>query len=161
MTGASYLLAQVFPVAFAQLPVHMDTPAARAMLLAIALQESRCTYRRQIRGPARGFWQFEQGGGVKGVLKHPETAAFAMATMQAFQYLDTSVDTAYTAIEHHDPLACVFARLLLWTVPAALPTRQNPDESWRHYLEAWRPGKPHRQTWDGFYAEAWLLVTSL
>ena len=55
----------------------------------------------------------------------------------------------------------LFARLLLWTVPAALPTRQNPDESWRHYLEAWRPGKPHRQTWDGFYAEAWLLVTSL
>ncbi|OMG90710.1 hypothetical protein [Achromobacter xylosoxidans] len=37
----------------ALLPAAMDTPAARVMLLAIGLQESRFVRRRQIGGPAR------------------------------------------------------------------------------------------------------------
>ena len=52
----------------ALLPDRMDTPEARVMMLAIGLQESRFVHRRQIKGPARGFWQFEQGGGVIGVV---------------------------------------------------------------------------------------------
>ncbi len=48
-----------------------DTPEGRLMLLAIGLQESRFEHRRQLgNGPARGFWQFEAGGGVKGVMTH-------------------------------------------------------------------------------------------
>lgn len=46
----------------------MDSTEARVMLLAIGLQESRFINRFQIvqgkpgaKGPARGFWQFEQG----------------------------------------------------------------------------------------------------
>ena len=58
--------------ALALLPAAMNTPQARCMLLAIGLQESRFVHRRQIGGPARGFWQFERGtrtsrGGVWGV----------------------------------------------------------------------------------------------
>ncbi len=61
--------------AMALLPARMDTSEARCMLLAIGLQESRFVHRRQIGGPARGFWQFERGtpasrGGVWGVFLH-------------------------------------------------------------------------------------------
>lgn len=140
------------------LPREMDTPAARAMMLAICLQESGLRHRRQVRGPARGFAQFEQGGGVKGVLKHPATSALAQAAMTGLQYPDTAVETAYAAIEHNDVLACIFARLLLATVPEPLPGQHDPDAGWQTYLDGWRPGKPHRETWDRFYAMAWDLV---
>nr|WP_316904517.1 hypothetical protein [Ralstonia mannitolilytica] len=61
--------------ALAILPSAMDTREARVMLLAIGLQESRFMLRRQVGGPARGFWQFEEGtkmsrGGVWGVYLH-------------------------------------------------------------------------------------------
>ena len=39
--------------AFRQLGVRFDTPEARAMLYAIAMQESRVLHRRQVGGPAR------------------------------------------------------------------------------------------------------------
>ena len=52
--------------AMALLPARMDTPEADCMLLAIGLQESRFVHRRQIGGPARGFWQFEKGTRVIG-----------------------------------------------------------------------------------------------
>ena len=58
------------------LPAKMDTAQARVMLYAIGLQESRFTHRYQVlntpgaKGPARGFWQFEKGGGCKGVVNH-------------------------------------------------------------------------------------------
>src|SRR5690606_35531315 len=56
--------------AYALLPSRMDSDRATVMLLAIGLQESRFEHRRQIKGPARGFWQFERGGGVRGVMTH-------------------------------------------------------------------------------------------
>ena len=48
------------------LPDRMLSDEAVTMMLAIGYQESRFEHRRQIRGPARGFWQFEHGGGVVG-----------------------------------------------------------------------------------------------
>ena len=54
------------------LPARMESAEATVMLLAIGLQESRLEHRRQIKGPARSFWQAEKGGGmVHGVLRHP------------------------------------------------------------------------------------------
>ena len=50
------------PAACSLLPARMDTRAARALLVAIGLQESRFEHRRQIGGPARGFFQFEAMG---------------------------------------------------------------------------------------------------
>ena len=52
-----YIRDVVIPAALHMLPGHMDSPEARAMLLAIGLQESKLTYRRQVGGPAHGFWQ--------------------------------------------------------------------------------------------------------
>ena len=151
--------AYVLPAALSLLPKEMDTPAARAMLLSIGLQESQFLDRRQQpTGPARGFWQFEKGGGVKGVMTHRLTQALALETLSHLRYASTAPTTIHATLEHNDVLACVFARLLLWTLPARLPTRQQPNVGWPQYLEAWRPGKPHPETWTNYFVEAWARV---
>lgn len=144
----------------------MDSPAARAMLVAIALQESRIETRRQIGGPARGFWQFEQAGGVRGVLTHPLTAQLAAEVCDERSVKPTS-PAVYARLEKDDVLAAAFARLLLYPTKAALPLRGEYERSWRYYIEAWRPGKPHRDgvlsdpndDWDDFYDTGWSLQT--
>lgn len=130
------------------------------MLLAIGLQESRFLHRRQINGPARGFWQFERDGGVRGVANHPKTLDVLDAALHALQYesLIGNAAAMHAVIEHNDVLACVFARLLLWTLPYPLPTRGDGQEAWRQYLEGWRPGKPHQMTWASHYFDAWNFV---
>lgn len=158
MTTAAYLGAVVFPAAFALLPSVMDTPRARALLLAIALQESRCASRRQMAsGPARGFWQFELGGGVVGVLTHAASKAHIYRVLLTLCY-PSAASAVYAAIEHSDILAAVCARLLLWTDAAALPGPTEAQAGWDLYQRTWRPGQPHRETWDAFYAQAWGAV---
>lgn len=154
----TYLATQIIPAALSLLSPKMDTPAARAMLLAIALQESKCCHRRQIRGPARGFWQFEING-VRGILKHPASKPYLADVLADLSYQVTDDATVpYMAIEHNDVLAACCARLLLWTLPAPLARRHDPETAWAQYIDAWRPGKPHRDTWDGYYAVAWDAV---
>lgn len=153
-----FLHAHVLPAAFALLPTAMNTPAARAMLIAIALQESRCCHRRQVGGPARGFWQFEISG-VRGVLSHKASKPHLANVLAVLAYPVTDdATTPYTALEHNDVLAGVFARLLLWTLPGSLPGPDAADEGWRQYIDGWRPGKPHRETWDAYWGMAWAIV---
>lgn len=139
--------------ALALLPSKMDTPAARIMLLAIGLQESRFEHRRQIGGPARGFWQFEQGGGVRGVLTHAASRDFANALCAA-RGVEPVTAAVYPALETDDVLAAAFARLLLWTDAARLPAAGDSQGAWNLYARTWRPGKPHPQTWPALYAQA-------
>jgi hypothetical protein len=157
----AYTLAYTIPAAFAVLPARLDSPEARAMLLAIGLQESRFLHRHQVGGPAVSFWQFERAG-VKGVLTHPASAGLVRTAYQALRY-DTQVGSPgyalHVALEHNDVLACVFARLLLWTLPLPLPPRDEPELAWQQYLLAWRPGRPRRDSWDAYYGMAWLRVT--
>lgn len=154
----------VLPAAMRVLGERYDSPEARAMLLAIGLQESRFQHRAQVRGPARGFWQFERGGGVEGVLLHPQTSARALETLTTLRYhrvgesLAETTGRVHAVLEHNDILAAAFARLLLWTLPTRLPRRDQPGIGWYQYVDAWRPGKPHRATWDAFFAEAWDRV---
>ena len=154
MSALAYISATVIPAAFSLLPERMNRPGAKEMLLAIGAQESRFIHRKQIRGPARGFWQFELGGGVKGVLSHRATREHILTVLTALQYSDLA-ETSYEAIAHNDVLACCFARLLLYTHPDPLPKPGEADKGWQQYIECWRPGKPHRETWDAFYAQAW------
>lgn len=134
------------------LPAKMDTPEARVMLLAIGMQESRFEYRKQINGPARGFYQFEKGGGVKGVMKHPSTK---LILQDVIFKLGINADDCYECLATDDALATVFARLLLYTHPKPLPKlTSDPDESYKYYTDIWRPGKPHRHTWDAFLMHA-------
>lgn len=149
----SFVELLVMPAALAMLPPRMDSPEARAEVMAIGMQESRFKHRRQVGGgPALGLWQFESGGGVHGVLTHPSTKPIITPILEVLRYRPSD---CYHAIEHNDVLACVFARLLLWTHPKPLP--RDPETAWQYYLDTWRPGKPHRETWDAFYAEAWTV----
>lgn len=151
---------------YAVLPRRMDTPASRAELWAIGRQESRMIHRRQLplragmpHGPARGLWQFEKGGGVKGVMTHEASQGMARECCDHWGVLPT-ITAAYNALEHNDALAFAFARLLLWTDPKPLPVPivANADKAWAYYLRTWRPGKPHRATWDPFWREGLEII---
>lgn len=148
--------------ALALLPAAMDTQAARVMLLAIGLQESRFLHRRQIGGPARGFWQFEKGtrasrGGVWGVYLHAASKSHLAALCKA-RSVACDPDAIYAALEYDDVLAAGVARLLLWTDPKALPAIGDGEAAWSLYLRTWRPGTPHPKTWPALYAQAMATV---
>jgi hypothetical protein len=142
-----------------------STIPAQVMLYAIGQQESRLTHRYQVlaggaKGPARGLWQFEKNGGVKGVLSHKSSAETAchFAAERA-----GSIDPVlvWEALEEDDILAAVFARLLLWTDSQPLPPAgpKAEDQAWTYYLRTWRPGKPHREFWAKNWATALAAVS--
>lgn len=147
------------------LPAKFDSPQARVLMLAIGLQESRLAHRWQIvdparpdvRGPARGLWQFERGGGVAGVLSHPASKPHALVVCKA-QGVTPESRRVWSAMADDDVLAAAFARLLLWTEPKPLPAVGKGAEAWEYYLRTWRPGKPHPSTWSGLYAKAQAVV---
>lgn len=149
----------VVPMAYAVLPKAMNQLPATALLLAIGWQESRFAHRVQVKGPARGLWQFEQVGGVTGVLSHPQTREHVRSALKALGYrYEPTPQGCYWAIEHNDALAFVFARLLLYTLPWALPVQSMEAEGWRQYTAAWRPGKPHIETWGESWKRGWAAV---
>jgi hypothetical protein len=138
----------------------MTSQQARVMLYAIGLQESRFTHRFQVvqgrpgaKGPARGFWQFERGGGCKGVVEHP-ASRYWMAKVCAERNVPFTASAIWNAIETDDVLAAAAARLLLFTDPKRLPEVGDENGAWNLYVRTWRPGKPHRATWTALYVEA-------
>lgn len=146
------ILAQsIIPAAMALLPDQMDTSNARIMLTAIALQESGLRHRRQIRGPARGLWQFEEAGLI-GVLRHPSSAGYAAELVDDLIYSNLGISDLHAVLEHNDVLACGIARLLLWTLPDEMAG--SAADGWAQYLAAWRPGKPHEDRWIPNYSAA-------
>lgn len=147
----------IYSATMSLLPASMTNPESKAMLCAMGLQESRFQHRRQIMGPARGFWQFEAQGGVKAVLEHAATKQHIRSVLDQLCY-DYSILTSYVAIEHNDILACAYARLLLYSLPQRLPHKDEPQIGWNQYMAAWRPGKPHPETWPVFYRQAWEVV---
>lgn len=161
MADLKKIISEVVGPALQLLPVGMDSPKARVLLLAIALQESRFEHRRQLVGnppkpigPAKSFWQAEMGGGmVRGVRTHSKTASITQKILQARGVANNDADI-WDAIEHDDVLACALARLLLFTDPQPLPEIGNVNGAWDTYVRVWRPGKPHRASWDALYAQA-------
>lgn len=127
------------------LPLKMDSPYARINQAAIGQQESGYLVRRQYgNGPARGYWQFEEGGGVKGVMEHKSTAELARSVCHArgVPFVRRAV---WEALETDDVLAAAFCRLLMWTDSGKLPTTEA--EGWAMYARTWRPGRPHPDKW--------------
>jgi hypothetical protein len=154
--AAAYVRAHVLPPAFSLLPASMDSREARAEVFACGWQESRFAARQQIGGPAKGLWQFEAHGGVKGVLTHEATRGLVTVVWKRLGYVGYPTEyAAYVAIEHNDVLACCFARLLLWTLPQPMPPQGDGDAGYAAYLAAWRPGKPKPETWPDAWARAW------
>ena len=153
MTPAQCLQHVVVPALALLGAARYDSPEARVLLLAISGQESGLAHRRQVKGPARGLWQFEEGGGVRGVLNHPSTRVAAAALCKA-QGVSANPASVYLQLELDDILAAGFARLLLFTLPQRLPELGNVSMGWKQYLDAWRPGKPHIDRWPKCYAAA-------
>src|SRR5690606_38323275 len=117
------------------LPERMESPRARVVMLAIAGQEADFRHGYQelntpgAKGPARGLWQFERGGGVVGVLTH--AASRDQAKRIALEPIGSAgADAVWQALEYDDVLAGVFARLLLWTDPQALPALGDVNGAW-------------------------------
>lgn len=148
--------------ALSLLPRAMTSDRARVMLITIGLQESRFEHRRQIVGgkpigPAKGFWQFERGGGCKGVVTHLASRYWMHQICQQ-RGVAFNATAIWNAIEHDDVLAAAAARLLLFTDPRSLPDVDDARGGWNLYFRTWRPGQPHRQTWDGFHQQSLLTL---
>ena len=135
-------------------------PLAARLLLAIALQESGLNHRRQVvsggaeNGPAVSWFQFEQGGGCRGVLNHRSSAKPMAAICEAYNVQATPAGL-WEAMRYQDIVAAAAARLLIYTLPSKLP--EDDIEGWDQYLRAWRPGKPHPTTWP----KNWLLASAV
>ena len=153
------VISEILNPGLAQLPLAMDSPKARLMLLTIGQQESKFQDRAQVlngggKGPARGFWQFERGGGVKGVMNHHATTGHAFRLCQE-RGVPWDAAAIWAKLETDDLLACGFARLLLYSDPKPLPAIDAANAAWDLYAErTWRPGKPHRSTWNAYHDKA-------
>lgn len=139
--------------AFQILPVSMDAPIARVILAAIGFQESGYLVRIQYgNGPARSYWQFENGrlAGINGVLTHRASAKLAEAVCKA-RGVEPERMAVWKAMETDDVLGAAFARLLMYTDPKPLP--DNQADAWEMYAKRlWRPGKPHPDKWPASWA---------
>lgn len=165
MTTAAHQTLTLFirpALAWAGAPYNprIQSLAAERMMLAIALQESRCRDRIQIGGAgqrlahlARSLWQIERDGGVAEVCQHPALAWCRAAIMALGYRIDR--DELHRAIAYDQTLAAIMARGLLWLDPAPLPVAE--EAAYRYYLRRWRPGKPRPETWP----ENWRIATAL
>lgn len=133
-------------------------PNVTRLLLAICLQESGPDLDARYQnspdpepGPARGWAQFEEQGGVAGVLNHPASATLALTVCEAL-HVQPETGAVWRALEGMDTLAISFARLLLLTDPSPIPTTE--DDGWACYERLWRPGAPRRDAWTDNWATA-------
>ena len=147
--------------AYALLPARLASDRATVELLAIGLQESKLIYRKQLgNGPARSLWQFERGGGVRGVLRRQATAGLAREVCAA-RGVEPAEMPVWLRMETDDVLGAAFSRLLLWSDPAPLPAVDDFAGGWAMYLRNWRPGKPHPKSWRGYHDQAREYVQGL
>ena len=130
--------------AFALLPARMHTAQAVLVMLAIQQQEAPNQEQHQIGGPAVGIWQFEEGGGIAGVLRHPSSRPYALSVCKALG-VEPTKEAVYAALQSaEDVLDAAFARLLLWTDASPLPALGDVTGAWQLYLRTWNPGAHSR-----------------
>lgn len=127
-------------------------------LLAVAGQESAWSDRVQSGGPARGFWQCEQGGILRGVMSGQYSSI--LERVCDLYAVPNDEGTVFEALAWHDTLAYAVARLGLFMDPHKLPALNDEAGAWDVYLRVWQPGKPSRNRWGIVYAEAMAALTS-
>lgn len=121
---------------------------AENLLLAIALQESNLMARIQgpnDAGPARSFWQFEKIGVVDVFQRQKQP----LQVMCSALVLPCAPGQLHLMMAYNDAIACVIARLTLRLDHRPLDVASTPSDAWDYYVKNWRPGKPHRDRWDG------------
>lgn len=129
-----------------------DSPEAHRFMLAIALQESGIEHRRQLgNGPGISYFQFEKTGGCYGALNHKTVGPMMRAICEKYDIEATPLGL-WTAMQYQDIVAACAARLLIYTLPTALP--MTAEDGWAQYLNAWRPGKPKPDSWNANWAIA-------
>lgn len=174
MSLESEVLETIIIPALDLLPKKMDSDPARVMMLAICGQEAAFKHRWQVlndpnkKGPARGLWQFESGGGVKGVLTHAASRDEARAACTVRNINPDDRNAVWLGLETSDVLAAIFARLLLWTDPKSIPAVGDEDGAFQLYLRTWRPGAHARgddktkadlrRKWAGYYERAMVAA---
>ena len=146
----------IYPAAMELLPEKMNSPEAKALLTAICLQESGFKHRKQIGGPALGFfmWELPQVGLV---LRHEVIGPMALKVLADLAYSVGAppFENIHAAMQHNDVLQCAFSRLMLWPDAAPLPQQGDVQGSLATYLRVWRPGRPHPEKWPANWAQAW------
>lgn len=139
---------------YALLPVKMDTPEARRQQAAIGYQETKYLTRLQYGGgPARGYWQMEEAGGVHGVMNFKADGGKIVALARSVCHargVPFVRKTVWETMATDDVLAAAFARLLMYTDAYSVP--KNIHDGWSMYLRTWRPGKPHPDEWPASWA---------
>ena len=145
----------------ALLPAYMDGLAPSVLLYATSRQENPQRLPKQIGGPAVGDYQFEKGGGVKGVTNPKFKTVYAASKLLcSIRKVDFNPDAIYQALKTDPVLAAGLARLLYFTDPKPLPDVGDEAGAWALYLRTWRPGAHARQPeelrskWRKSYAEA-------
>jgi len=167
------LIDEDFAQGLALLPLAMSRNRAQVhvQLLTTHLQESpgqdQCQLPRKaggVCGPARGIFQFEKNGGVRGVLEHHSTKNVARQLCVELG-IEPTVDAVYEALRTTDDrLDVAFARMLYWTDKDPLPEFGDVSKSWEYYIRNWRPGAfsngtpsdraALRKKWSSNYARA-------
>lgn len=138
-----------------------ESPESLVMIFAIGLQESAFALRRQMNnGPAASFWQFEKGGGVRGVLQHSASKDKAIVLCAARGVLPDS-QSVWQVMLTDDVMGAGMARLLLLTDPKPIPKISDTQGAWNYYERNWRPGKPHPAKWPAYHNQAVEFVNSL
>lgn len=144
-------------------PAAWNSIEARLLIGAIDMQETKFTTRRQIIrwasdgkpvfGPAVSFGQFEQGGGIKGVMTHPASSYYAKELCR-LRGIGIGARDVWVAMQTDDVLGYGFARLLLRTDPKPLPRIGDVAAAYACYNELWRPGVKRPNDWPDSYAAA-------
>lgn len=141
------------------LPAKMNSLAASVLLYATNRQENPKRLAQQVGGPAVGDYQFEKGGGVKGVMTHSSVSKMTESVCAARKVKFDAV-SIYQALKTDPILAAALARLLYYTDPKAMPDVGDEAGTWALYLRTWRPGAYERQPeelrakWKKNYADA-------
>ena len=139
------------------------TDEARVLVMTIPGQESRWKERRQIgigeyypqKVGARGYSQFESTwGGPVAIDDVLQSTPRQIAAVCASLDIPCDRHSLYEACAWNDTLSCAMTRLLLWIDPRRLPAVGDKEGAWSYYLRCWRPGAPHRASWDGLYDQS-------
>ena len=180
MRTTEQLVKETFIGGLKLLPPKMseNLSAVLVLLTATHLQEAPNQEQCQITnsktpghcGPARGIFQFERGGGVRGVFTHSSSKSHLIAALSALG-IPATVDAVFDELRKdgdHDKLDVILARLLYWTDSRPLPKMGDVFGAFDYYLRNWRPGAytngseetraALRRKWSVNYARAVDLV---
>lgn len=158
------LLTQIIEPSLGVLSVFVDKKVdiasieAKLLLIAIGIQESGLTARRQFgHGPARSWWQIEELTALDTIQRWRPLKAY-LTYLEIPIPIHTATLFGYV-LQYSEYAACGIARGILALDPSPLPTVGDLSGAWETYRRCWRPGKPRLEKWDSSYQLALEAVS--